>query len=237
MHCVFCFQAEDGIRDIGVTGVQTFFSSRRRHTRYWRDWSSDVCSSDLLVNAQELAHLWKEDETIGWIYQYSNSKEEREAMREASDAPQNSRELAVRNQFFTPRYVVEFLVDNTLGRIWYEMRRGSTHLTEQCRYLVRRPTEIFLGNPIQAYQQLWGSQDDEEIRIPERVATAFRGELSDLPDEIGPHAHWISLAIPPDQFEKYTGIVYAPFDSGPLDQVLEHADASINQKYADDVTH
>src|SRR3712207_3554404 len=26
-----------------------FFSSRRRHTRYWRDWSSDVCSSDLFV--------------------------------------------------------------------------------------------------------------------------------------------------------------------------------------------
>src|SRR3712207_6879734 len=25
-----------------------FFSSRRRHTRYWRDWSSDVCSSDLI---------------------------------------------------------------------------------------------------------------------------------------------------------------------------------------------
>src|SRR3712207_6321068 len=26
-----------------------FFSSRRRHTRYWRDWSSDVCSSDLVM--------------------------------------------------------------------------------------------------------------------------------------------------------------------------------------------
>src|SRR3712207_8454716 len=26
-----------------------FFSSRRRHTRYWRDWSSDVCSSDLVI--------------------------------------------------------------------------------------------------------------------------------------------------------------------------------------------
>src|SRR5438445_92467 len=25
-----------------------FFSSRRRHTSYWRDWSSDVCSSDLI---------------------------------------------------------------------------------------------------------------------------------------------------------------------------------------------
>src|SRR5947209_13343790 len=28
-----------------------FFSSRRRHTRYWRDWSSDVCSSDLIADA------------------------------------------------------------------------------------------------------------------------------------------------------------------------------------------
>src|SRR5476651_2734857 len=28
-----------------------FFSSRRRHTRYWRDWSSDVCSSDLQPEA------------------------------------------------------------------------------------------------------------------------------------------------------------------------------------------
>src|SRR5437762_11634923 len=26
-----------------------FFSSRRRHTRYIGDWSSDVCSSDLMI--------------------------------------------------------------------------------------------------------------------------------------------------------------------------------------------
>src|SRR2546422_1145919 len=31
-----------------------FFSSRRRHTRCSRDWSSDVCSSDLIVDR---AHL------------------------------------------------------------------------------------------------------------------------------------------------------------------------------------
>src|SRR5699024_11766545 len=29
-----------------------FFSSRRRHTRSKRDWSSDVCSSDLLIGFQ-----------------------------------------------------------------------------------------------------------------------------------------------------------------------------------------
>src|SRR5258707_13008119 len=38
-----------------------FFSSRRRHTRYWRDWSSDVCSSDLHVRL--LAELVTDRET------------------------------------------------------------------------------------------------------------------------------------------------------------------------------
>src|SRR5439155_10786414 len=32
-----------------------FFSSRRRHTRWPRDWSSDVCSSDLKTKAGRLA--------------------------------------------------------------------------------------------------------------------------------------------------------------------------------------
>src|SRR3712207_5008860 len=33
--------------DLCICSFVFFFSSRRRHTRYWRDWSSDVCSSDL----------------------------------------------------------------------------------------------------------------------------------------------------------------------------------------------
>src|SRR5215813_1406591 len=40
------FLVVDGRRDGVVAGV-FFFSSRRRHTRCGRDWSSYVCSSDL----------------------------------------------------------------------------------------------------------------------------------------------------------------------------------------------
>src|SRR3712207_2530749 len=36
-----------GVQVVWVVCCCFFFSSRRRHTRYWRDWSSDVCSSDL----------------------------------------------------------------------------------------------------------------------------------------------------------------------------------------------
>ncbi|MEY3226788.1 MAG: hypothetical protein RLZZ536_1407, partial [Planctomycetota bacterium] len=70
-----------------------------------------------VLQQRELAGVWNEDETIGWVYQYYNDEAERKQMRAESAAPRNSRELAVRNQFFTPRYVVEFLTDNTLGRI------------------------------------------------------------------------------------------------------------------------
>jgi hypothetical protein len=128
-----------------------------------------------LLNDPELKSLWREDETIGWIYQYFNDESERKKMREESSAPRNSRELAVRNQFFTPRYVVEFLTDNTLGRLWYEMTRGETALREQCRYLVRRPNEIFLkpgeSAPEQAKQDNLSQEEllQQCVYIPHRL--------------------------------------------------------------------
>src|SRR5690606_39444595 len=39
-----------------------FFSSRRRHTRFSRDWSSDVCSSDLVDGelVKRLIYIWSQ---------------------------------------------------------------------------------------------------------------------------------------------------------------------------------
>ena len=125
------------------------------------------------INHKGLADTWGQDETIGWLYQYFNSTEERKKMRKESAAPRNSRELAVRNQFFTPRYVVEFLTDNTLGRIWYEMCGGATSLKEKCRYLVRRPTEIFL-------------EEDQEAPEPPKEEGLSQEELLKQPVHI-PH--------------------------------------------------
>ena len=91
-----------------------------------------------LLNEPALEPAWAEDETIGWVYQFFTPTELREQARRASSAPRNAYELAFRNQFYTPRYVVAFLADNTLGRLWWEMREGDTVLAEKCRYLVKR---------------------------------------------------------------------------------------------------
>src|SRR3712207_2446623 len=42
---------------IGRRWICYIFSSRRRHTKYWRDWSSDVCSSDLELRNGSTANL------------------------------------------------------------------------------------------------------------------------------------------------------------------------------------
>lgn len=102
----------------------------------------------------ETVDFWKEDETLGWIYQYYNSLEERRKMREESSRPRNSREMAVRNQFFTPDYVVRFLTDNSLGRIWYEMTGGQTRIVELCQYLIHRPDEVLTPRPIKEPTEL-----------------------------------------------------------------------------------
>jgi hypothetical protein len=113
-----------------------------------------------LLNDDALADIWTQDETIGWVYQYFTPKELRDKARSESRSPRNSHEMAFRNQFFTPRYVVEFLTDNTLGRIWYEMQKGQTKLKNQCRYMVRRPDEVFLSEMV-----LDGHENVREVAV------------------------------------------------------------------------
>ena len=134
LECLF----DEIAREVGVLFDRTDSASQ-----LWPRRKALESLLEKLINPA-LAGIWAEDETIGWIYQYYNDPDERKKMRDESASPRNSRELAVRNQFFTPRYVVAFLADNTLGRIWYEMCGGATSLKEKCRYLVRRPKEVFL---------------------------------------------------------------------------------------------
>ena len=52
---------------------------------------------------------WQSDETLGWVAQYFTPEELRKRVRKESPTPRSSDELAFRNQFFTPNYVVRFL--------------------------------------------------------------------------------------------------------------------------------
>ncbi len=89
------------------------------------------------LNDPALDPVWQVDETIGWIYQYFTPREQREQARAESAAPRNREELAFRNQFYTPRYVVAFLTENTLAALWAAIRGGRTALLDACPMLIR----------------------------------------------------------------------------------------------------
>src|SRR5207245_8081854 len=48
-----------------------FFSSRRRHTRCYRDWSSDVCSSDLAIGSISGGVMLEIDPMADWLALFS----------------------------------------------------------------------------------------------------------------------------------------------------------------------
>lgn len=76
------------------------------------------------LDTPELESCWTDDMTLGWIYQYWNDPE-----REALDAKLNDggkvepHEIASKTQMFTERYMVDWLLQNSLGPMWLAMCR------------------------------------------------------------------------------------------------------------------
>jgi len=91
---------------------------------------------------------WAADEAIGWVYQYFGEKEREEIDERIQDHNYKVQDtdIATKTQLFTPRYIVEYLVDNSLGRMWLEMYGDDTSIDEEnnCFYLT--PVEESLTN-------------------------------------------------------------------------------------------
>ena len=79
----------------------------------------------------ELASCWTDDMTLGWVYQYWNDPE-----REALDAKINAGgkvepfEIASKTQMFTERYMVDWLLQNSLGPTWLAICRKHGWVSE-----------------------------------------------------------------------------------------------------------
>src|SRR2546421_2163491 len=73
-NCPFCtVEPNVGVVEVPdprlehVNELVFFFSSRRRHTRSDRDWSSDVCSSDLTCICRLVVKSSDEKTTVGFL--------------------------------------------------------------------------------------------------------------------------------------------------------------------------
>ena len=81
------------------------------------------------MNTETLAPAWQpgNEETVGWLYQSFSSKELEAAFAAARESKKQfeAADIPAVTQLFTIRWVVRFLVENTLGRFWLEMHPDS----------------------------------------------------------------------------------------------------------------
>jgi hypothetical protein len=94
------------------------------------------------LNAEERKDDWAagNEATVGWVYQYFNAEEKAAAFDKVFKKKKKFEkdDLPAATQIFTPRWVVRFLVENSLGRLWLSMHQDSG-LGERCAYLAPLP--------------------------------------------------------------------------------------------------
>ena len=65
----------------------------------------------------------REVEIIGWLYQFYISEKKDEVF--ASKSAVKKEDIPAATQLFTPRWIVEYMVQNTVGKLWLQNRPGS----------------------------------------------------------------------------------------------------------------
>ena len=124
--------------------IQVLFDPDAEHATFFplqATWEQLVAA----LNASEIpAATYAEDEVLGWVYQYWNSAEKDRVYAKLSKGGkiETPGELSAASCLYTERYIVDYLVENTLGALWTEMHPEST-LPESWPYFVRPPE----GNP------------------------------------------------------------------------------------------
>jgi type I restriction-modification system DNA methylase subunit len=83
---------------------------------------------------------WKDVQIIGWLYQFYISEKKDEVMgRKYTES-----EIPAATQLFTPHWIVQYMVENTLGKLWL-VNHPDSKLKEHMRYYIQtdEPLENF----------------------------------------------------------------------------------------------
>lgn len=92
------------------------------------------------------ADIWRGDDILGWLYENFNAVEKAQ-LKESGEKTEYDK-VSLQSQVYTPQWVVKFLVDNTVGKMYLEMHPESNfdrqidENTDELKYrIANRPTE------------------------------------------------------------------------------------------------
>jgi len=102
--------------------------------------SENSIIKDIIVQVDE--EDWKDVQIIGWLYQFYISEKKDQVF--AKKGKVNQDEIPAVTQLFTPHWIVQYMVENTLGKIWLANNPDSK-LKEHMKYYIEtdEPLEHF----------------------------------------------------------------------------------------------
>lgn len=117
-----------------------------------------------LVSNDELTKSFSEVEVIGWIYQYYISEPKNQVFAKLKKNKKvEKNEIPAVTQLFTPQWIVKYMVENSLGKLWIETN-PETKIVESMSYFVesaKQYTEVTEENKKNRYNTI----NIEEITI------------------------------------------------------------------------
>ena len=78
-----------------------------------------IAAFNAIENDPDCADTWQKDDILGWLYENFNAAEKVE-LKQSGDKTEYDK-VSLQSQVYTPSWVVKFLVDNTLGKLYLEM--------------------------------------------------------------------------------------------------------------------
>jgi len=90
----------------------------------------DICDGMRIEDCEEV-------EVIGWLYQFYISEKKDEVF--ASKSAVKKEDIPAATQLFTPRWIVEYMVQNTVGKLWLQ-NKPKSKLREHMPYFIESPS-------------------------------------------------------------------------------------------------
>lgn len=102
-------------------------------------------------------------EIIGWLYQYYNTEPKNEAF--AKDGKITKEEIPAVTQLFTPDWIVRYMVENSLGRLWVEGHPNDLLKSKWKYYLEEADQEPEVQSKLDEIHREYGKLNPEDIHF------------------------------------------------------------------------
>ena len=105
-------------------------------------------------------------EVIGWLYQYYNEEKKKEVDQKTKKGKKVEQDdIPAKTQLFTPKWIVKYMVENSLGNLWLE-GHPNENLEEKWKFLVKgEKQEEEIENKLEKLNENYKKMKLEEIKI------------------------------------------------------------------------